>query len=203
MKKKVISSLVLGMLLVILANTAVFAETGIIDFKARDIVENPVDFIEVKFYRVAKVEVPYTYVEDAFNSFDIEDASEANIKAMAEYATNNVEPVLTKTTDQQGNFTVELETGKYLIVQSNREDDCDMQTMYISLPEITENSINYTITVKPKIDVQYGIGGDDLDLSGRLPQTGIIDLPIVILGVSGAAIFCIAWILFYTKKKVR
>ena len=206
MKKKItIISFII--LLMILMNSVVFAsETGTIKFKATDSVGNPVDDLDVKIYKVAETDLPYTHVTDDFKTFDIGDISETNIAKMEEHAINNVNPILTRTTNSNGEFTLNIETGIYLLVQSNRKEDCTMQTMFISIPEVTENGINYEITVKPKIAVEYGIGGGDDELAIKdlvLPQTGIVRLPIIILAASGIALFCISWVVFYTKKKIK
>ena len=207
MKRKVIlSSFVFSILFVFFVSSSVFAiSTGTMNFKAVDSTGTKVDNLEVKIYKVANVDNPLIFVEDSFKDFNPEDYSDVNIKKMQEYAKDNVEPILIKTTDVNGEFNLKLETGKYLLVQNNKQEDCTMQTMYVSLPETMPNSINYNVTVKPKIVVIKKIIDEDILKANDevLPQTGILDWPIVVLAVSGIAIFSISWIVFYTKKKIR
>lgn len=88
-----------------------------------------------------------------------------------------------------------------------------MQTMLIALPEITNNGVDYKITVKPKISVVDADNEGKEDIikinpaldkpQPKLPQTGVLNWPITVLTIVGLTLFGISWIVFYYKKKVR
>lgn len=98
-----------------------------------------------------------------------------------------------------------------MLVQSSREKDFTMQTMLISLPEITSDGINYEITAKPKIAAINADDEEDIiklepkpDNSERkLPSTGVLNWPVPVLATAGIVLFCTSWIIFYSKKKIK
>lgn len=213
MKKKIlVSSILLVLFILIFANQNIFAaQTGTINFKAIDSDGYEVNNLEVAVYQVAKFEDSKFIATDEFNMFDIENLSNENIVSMQEYASENLEYSLTKTTNDKGEFTLNnIEAGKYLLVQNSREDYCTMQTMFVSVPEITNTEINYEITVKPKIAVIDAYGGWEEDViepattpKSELPNTGVLNWPIPVLAITGIILFCLLWIIFYSKKKVK
>lgn len=219
MKKKIIvSSILFALLILLFAGTVFAAPTGTVQFKAIDSDGYEVDNLEVAFYKVADFEVGKFTATEEFKIFDIEDISNENIVSMQEYASENASVLLKRTTNEKGEFTLsEIEAGKYLLVQNSREDYCTMQTMFISVPEITTDTINYTITAKPKIAVIDAIGGAEEDIleptpvvpeskpnaEPELPNTGVLNWPIPVLAIAGIILFCLSWIIFYSKKKVK
>ena len=138
--------------------------------------------------------------------------SESNLENLKTYAKTNAEPLFTKTTDTTGKFTLtNLDLGTYLLVQENKTDEITMQTMLISVPELTvENGLKYEITAKPKIlnkEIvdQNNSGKTELVKDSQLPYTGVLNWPIPVLVIAGIAIFCVAWLKVYStsKKKVK
>ena len=120
--------------------------------------------------------------------------------------------MFTKITDSNGRFNLNnLELGTYLFIQENKEDEITMQTMLISVPELTtENGLKYDVTVKPKILNKEIVNKNEnqrteVAKDEQLPYTGVLNWPIPVLVVAGIAIFCVAWLKVYStsKKKVK
>ena len=217
MKKKIIlSSLIFIMLISSLIGTVSATELGTIQFVAINNTDaKAVENLEVSVYQVSKQDAQGNF-EFAFGfedcTLDVDNLSESNLENLKTYAKTNAEPLFTKTTDTTGKFTLtNLDLGTYLLVQENKTDEITMQTMLISVPELTvENGLKYEITAKPKIlnkEIvdQNNSGKTELVKDSQLPYTGVLNWPIPVLVIAGIAIFCVAWLKVYStsKKKVN
>lgn len=211
MKRKIVLiSLIVMMLILTFVNAVQAANLGKIEFIAinnsnSEVVEN----LEISVYRVSKQDEQGNFLFDiGFENceIDIDDLSEENLENLKQFAKENAEPVFTKTTDGKGKITLEnLELGMYLFVQANNEESIVMQTMLITLPELTaENGLKHELTVKPKISTVVP-KTPDVPLEDELPATGTLDWFVPVLTITGLVIFCIAWLKVYTtsKKKVN
>ena len=217
MKKKIIlSSLIFIMLIASLIGTVSATDLGTIQFVAINNTDSKaVENLEVSVYQVSKQDAQGNF-EFAFGfedcTLDVDNLSESNLENLKTYAKTNAEPLFTKTTDTTGKFTLtNLDLGTYLLVQENKTDEITMQTMLISVPELTvENGLKYEITAKPKIlnkEIvdQNNSGKTELVKDSQLPYTGVLNWPIPVLVIAGIAIFCVAWLKVYStsKKKVN
>ena len=217
MKKKIIlSSLIFIMIIASLIGTVSATELGTIQFLAINNTDaKAVENLEVSVYQVSKQDAQGNF-EFAFGfedcTLDVDNLSESNLENLKTYAKTNAEPLFTKTTDTTGKFTLtNLDLGTYLLVQENKTDEITMQTMLISVPELTvENGLKYEITAKPKIlnkEIvdQNNSGKTELVKDSQLPYTGVLNWPIPVLVIAGIAIFCVAWLKVYStsKKKVK
>ena len=217
MKKKIIlSSLIFIMLIASLIGTVSATDLGTIQFVAINNTDSKaVENLEVSVYQVSKQDAQGNF-EFAFGfedcTLDVDNLSESNLENLKTYAKTNAEPLFTKTTDTTGKFTLtNLDLGTYLLVQENKTDEITMQTMLISVPELTvENGLKYEITAKPKIlnkEIvdQNNSGKTELVKDSQLPYTGVLNWPIPVLVIAGIAIFCVAWLKVYStsKKKVK
>ena len=217
MKKKIIlSSLIFIMIIASLIGTVSATELGTIQFLAINNTDSKaVENLKVSVYQVSKQDDQGNFefasgFEDC--TLDVDNLSESNLENLKTYAKTNAEPLFTKTTDTTGKFTLtNLDLGTYLLVQENKTDEITMQTMLISVPELTvENGLKYEITAKPKIlnkEIvdQNNSGKTELVKDSQLPYTGVLNWPIPVLVIAGIAIFCVAWLKVYStsKKKVK
>ena len=157
MKKIILSSLIFIMLMVSLIGTACAASLGTIQFVAINNTDSKVvENLEISIYQVSKQDEQgnFSFAVGFENcTLNIDDLSESNLQNLKDYAKTNASPVFTKITDSNGRFNLNnLELGTYLFIQENKEDEITMQTMLISVPELTtENGLKYDVTVKPKI----------------------------------------------------
>lgn len=217
MKKKIIlSSLIFIMLIASLIGIVSATDLGTIQFVAINNTDSKaVENLEVSIYQVSKQDEQGNFeFANGFESctLDIDNLSESNLENLKTYAKTNAEPLFTKITDANGKFTLtNLDLGTYLLVQENKSDDITMQTMLISVPELTvENGLKYEVTAKPKIlnkEIvdQNNSGKTELVKDSQLPYTGVLNWPIPVLVIAGIAIFCVAWLKVYStsKKKVK
>lgn len=217
MKKKIIlSSLIFIMLIASLIGTVSATDLGTIQFVAINNTDSKaVENLEVSVYQVSKQDEQGNFefasgFEDC--TLDVDNLSESNLENLKTYAKTNAEPLFTKITDANGKFTLtNLDLGTYLLVQENKTDEITMQTMLISVPELTiENGLKYEVTAKPKIlnkEIvdQNNSGKTELVKDSQLPYTGVLNWPIPVLVIAGIAIFCVAWLKVYStsKKKVK
>lgn len=217
MKRKIIlSSLIFIMLIASLIGTVSATDLGTIQFVAINNTDSKaVENLEVSVYQVSKQDEQGNFefasgFEDC--TLDVDNLSESNLENLKTYAKTNAEPLFTKTTDTTGKFTLtNLDFGTYLLVQENKTDEITMQTMLISVPELTvENGLKYEVTAKPKIlnkEIvdQNNSGKTELVKDSQLPYTGVLNWPIPVLVIAGIAIFCVAWLKVYStsKKKVN
>lgn len=217
MKKKIIlSSLIFIMIIASLIGTVSATELGTIQFLAINNTDSKaVENLKVSVYQVSKQDDQGNFefasgFEDC--TLDVDNLSESNLENLKTYAKTNAEPLFTKTTDTTGKFTLtNLDLGTYLLVQENKTDEITMQTMLITVPELTvENGLKYEVTAKPKIlnkEIvdQNNSGKTELVKDEQLPYTGVLNWPIPVLVISGIAIFCVAWLKVYStsKKKVN
>lgn len=216
MKKIILSSLIFIILMVSLIGTACAAGLGIIQFVAINNTDSKVvENLEISIYQVSKQDEQgnFSFAVGFENcTLNIDDLSESNLQNLKDYAKTNASPVFTKTTDSNGRFNLNnLELGTYLFIQENKEDEITMQTMLISVPELTtENGLKYDVTVKPKILNKEIVDKNEnqrteVAKDEQLPYTGVLNWPIPVLVVAGIAIFCVAWLKVYStsKKKVK
>lgn len=217
MKRKIIlSSLIFIMLIASLIGTVSATDLGTIQLVAINNTDSKaVENLEVSVYQVSKQDAQGDFefasgFEDC--TLNVDNLSESNLENLKTYAKINAEPLFTKITDANGKFTLtNLNLGTYLLVQENKTDDITMQTMLISVPELTvENGLKYEVTAKPKIlnkEIvdQNNSGKTELVKDEQLPYTGILNWPIPVLVIAGIAIFCVAWLKVYStsKKKVK
>ncbi|MEI3401038.1 MAG: hypothetical protein V8R51_01170 [Clostridia bacterium] len=216
MKKIILSSLIFIMLMVSLIGTACAASLGTIQFVAINNTDSKVvENLEISIYQVSKQDEQgnFSFAVGFENcTLNIDDLSESNLQNLKDYAKTNASPVFTKITDSNGRFNLNnLELGTYLFIQENKEDEITMQTMLISVPELTtENGLKYDVTVKPKILNKEIVNKNEnqrteVAKDEQLPYTGVLNWPIPVLVVAGIAIFCVAWLKVYStsKKKVK
>lgn len=216
MKKIILSSLIFIMLMVSLIGTACAASLGTIQFVAINNTDSKVvENLEISVYQVSKQDEQgnFSFAVGFENcTLNIDDFSESNLQNLKDYAKTNASPVFTKTTDSNGRVNLNnLELGTYLFIQENKEDEITMQTMLISVPELTtENGLKYDVTVKPKILNKEIVDKNENQRTEvvkdeQLPYTGVVNWPIPVLVVAGIAIFCVAWLKVYStsKKKVK
>ena len=216
MKKIILSSLIFIMLMVSLIGTACAASLGTIQFVAINNTDSKVvENLEISIYQVSKQDEQgnFSFAVGFENcTLNIDDLSESNLQNLKDYAKTNASPVFTKITDSNGRFNLNnLELGTYLFIQENKEDEITMQTMLISVPELTtENGLKYDVTVKPKIlnkEIENKNENQTTEVAKdeQLPYTGVLNWPIPVLVVAGIAIFCVAWLKVYStsKKKVK
>ena len=216
MKKIILSSLIFIMLIVSLIGTVCATSSGMIQFVAINNTDSKaVENLEISVYQVSKQDEQgnFSFAVGFENcALNIDDLSEDNLQNLKDYAKTNVSPVFTKTTDSNGRFSLNnLELGTYLFIQENKSDEITMQTMLISVPELTtENGLKYDVTVKPKILNKEIVDKNEeqkveVVKDEQLPYTGVLNWPIPVLVIASIAIFCIAWLKVYStsKKKVK
>lgn len=216
MKKIILSSLIFIMLMVSLIGTVCAASLGTIQFVAINNTDsNAVENLEISVYQVSKQDEQGNFsLSVGFENctLNIDDFSESNLQNLKDYAKTNASPMFTKVTDLNGRFNLNnLELGTYLFIQENKENEITMQTMLISVPELTtENGLKYDVTVKPKILNKEIVDKNEnqrteVAKDEQLPYTGVLNWPIPVLVVVGIAIFCVAWLKVYStsKKKVK
>ena len=209
MKKKIVLiSFIFAIVILSIVNPVHAENLGKINFVAiNNTNSEPVEGLEVSVYQVSSQDTNGNFIleEDFENcNIDINDLSEENLENLKNFAKENAETVFTKSTNEKGKFTLEnLELGTYLFVQQNQTETIIMQTMIITIPELTtENGLKYEITVKPKIN-EVAHGGEDIPLEDELPSTGTLDWIVPILAIAGLVIFCIAWLKAYTTSKKK
>lgn len=210
MKKKIVICSTIFALFIIFCSTLVLAQTtGTINFSAVCESEK-ISNMEVAIYKIGVLNNDkFEFTQDfADCNLDKDDLSEENIKRFEEFAINNVTKKEIKTTDSNGRFKqAEMELGTYLLVQNNRKDYCTMQTMLINIPEVTsDGETNYIVNAEPKISLQkLDEKKEDNTIieEPNLPYTGTLGWLVSVLAVSGIVIFAVAWIVFYSKKKVK
>lgn len=214
MKKIILSSLIFIMLMVSLIGTACAASLGTIQFVAINNTDSKVvENLEISIYQVSKQDEQgnFSFAVGFENcTLNIDDLSESNLQNLKDYAKTNASPVFTKITDSNGRFNLNnLELGTYLFIQENKEDEITMQTMLISVPELTtENGLKYDVTVKPKILNKEIVNKNEnqrteVAKDEQLPYTGVLNWPIPVLVVAGIAIFCVAWLKVYSTSKKK
>lgn len=211
MKKKIILiSLILVIAILSMINPVQAESFGKINFTAiNNVTSEPVENLEVLVYQVSCQDENGNFMfEQEFKNcnIDINNLSEENLENLKSFAKENVTPLFTQKTNKNGKFTLEnLNLGTYLFVQQNQTEAITMQTMLITIPELTvENGLKYEISVKPKIsDVAHG--GEDIPIEEELPSTGTLDWIVPVLAITGVVIFSISWLKAYTtsKKKVN
>lgn len=154
-----------------------------------------------------------------FSDYDCEweklSASQLRDKA-AEIALmiNSKDYVDIKTTDKQGHACFNLkETGLYLVVRTKTANsDVLFDAYIISVPQIINGQIIYNVTSAPKLvktksennssDKNNYIGNKELTGNGtRLPQTGQIILPMLLLAGFGFLMIIIGLYLLKSGKK--
>lgn len=211
MKKKIVLiNLIFAIVMLAFVGSVSATNSGTIKFVATNNSNGePIRNLEVSVYQVTKKdEDGNSLFEIGFENckIDIDDLSEENLENLKNFAKSNAEPLFTKITDENGNIALEnLELGRYLLVQEDNLDSVIMQTMLISLPELTvENGLKYEITAKPKINEVIPEVPDN-PLEDTLPATGTLDWLVPVLAIAGLVIFCLAWLKVYTtsKKKVN
>lgn len=222
-KKQVVKfiSFIVICLMLILPSMVSYAtvETGSINFFA---VENEtkenISNLSVNIYQIGvkneQGDFEYSAGFEGSN-LDIDTLTEENINTIKEYAIQNAEPIETKVTDSNGEFTISnLQEGAYLFVQASNTDEYTMQTMLVQIPEIdTDGNSNYTITAKPKIE---RISQEELEAENSvadtstlsstqstLPYTGVLNWPVPVLVVVAIVLFCIGWIRLYINSKKK
>ena len=210
-KKMILINLIFIIFIALLSGTVNAATTGTIDFKAINnssgtVVEN----LQVSIYQVKKQD--NEGVMQFVNGFesctiDTNNLSQDNIDNLKIYAKSNAQPLFVKTTDSNGNFNLtNLDLGIYLLVQENNTDEITMQTMVITIPELTvENGLKYEVIAKPKIvNTEKTIVKEEIK-DKVLPYTGTLDWLVPTLSIIGIIIFAIAWLKVYStsKKKVN
>ena len=210
MKKKIVLiSLILVMATLLLMGSVRAENLGTINFDAIKSTDGePVENLEVSVYKVSKKdEYGNILFEIGFENckIDIDDLSGENIERIKTFAKTNAEPLFIETTGTNGKFVLEnLELGTYLLVQNNNLETVTMQTMLITVPELTvEHGLKYEITAKPKIN-EVSPEEPEIPVEDELPATGTLDWLVPILVAAGLLIFCIAWLKVYatSKKKV-
>lgn len=214
MKKKIILiSLIFVIFITALTGSVNAANVGKIEFIAiNNSNSKPVENLEISIYQV-KVKNDNGNFEFA-QGFEqckiaLDNLSESNLSNLADFAKANAEPILKETTNSNGEFILaELELGMYLLVQENKTESVTMQTMLITIPELTvENGLKYEITAKPKIvdKVNEEIPSEEPIEDETLPATGTLDWLVPVLAVAAIVIFCLAWLKVYSnsKKKVK
>lgn len=189
---------------------------GMIQFVAINNTDSKeIEELEVSIYQVSKRDEQGNFeFATGFEkcTLDTDNLSESNLENLKIYARRNATPLFTKITDTNGKFILtNLDLGTYLFVQENKTDDITMQTMLISVPELTvENGLKYEVTAKPKILNKEIVDNNEsskteLVKDEELPYTGVLNWPIPVLVITGIAIFCVAWLKIYctSKKKVK
>lgn len=216
MKKIILSSLTFIMLMVSLIGTVCATSSGLIQFVAINNTDSKaVENLEISVYQVSKQDEQgnFSFAVGFENcTLNINDLSEVNLQNLKDYAKTNANPVFKKITDSSGKFNLNnLDLGTYLFIQENKLDEITMQTMLISVPELTtENGLRYDVTVKPKILNKEIVDKNEeqkveMVKDEQLPYTGVLNWPIPVFAIASIAIFCVAWLKVYStsKKKVK
>ena len=213
MSKKILSIICVVILIVLLQINVYALETGNFYFNAiNNTNSEPVSELKVAVYKIAEQLENGEFVFSAgFESCDlnINDLTESNIEAFKSYAIQNAELAFEKTTDSNGKFSLEnVSLGVYLFVQNSKTEDYKMQTMLVTIPELTEEKgLEYSLTVKPKIVTieKEIVSNPPIVTDTTLPYTGVLNWPVPVLVILGIIVFCIGWLKFYTssKKKVN
>lgn len=211
--KMILISLIFVLFMGLFQITSNAATVGNIYFKAINNKDSqPIANLEVSVYQVG--------IKDEDNNFefaeqfkdckiDIDDLSETNLENLKSYAKQHATPLISKTTDADGNFELEnIDLGVYLFVQENETEKFTMQTMLVTVPDLTaESGLQYDITVKPKIINKKIVDDNDPKIidDPTLPYTGVFTWQVPALVIAGIIIFCIAWLKVYSssKKKVN
>ena len=213
MKKKTILSSLVFILIILLFAVQVYAtDTGTINFIAVNNSDSTaIEGLEIAIYQVSYTESNNFNWSTGFEdcTIDLDSLTEETISELKTYAEENAEPIFTYTTDENGEFSIaNLELGNYLLVQANKTDEYTMQTILVTIPELTsENGLQYEITAKPKIVSNSTISESSTELvtDSEIPYTGVLNWPIPILVAVGLVVFCIAWLKVFSnsKKKVN
>lgn len=211
--KSILSILIIFVLIVLLQVNSNAVEVGKFYFNAiNNTNSEPVPELTVSVYQIGvQIENDEFVLSPNFEKcgLSINDLTEKNIEAFKSYAIQNAEPTFTKTTDSNGRFSLtDVTLGVYLFVQDSKTEDYTMQTMLVTIPELTEeNGLVYELTVKPKIVAVEKTAEVVVPpvTDTTLPYTGVLNWPVPVLVIIGIIIFCIGWLSFYTnsKKKVN
>lgn len=211
MKKKTILSSLVFILIILLFAVQVYAtDTGTINFIAVNNSDSTaIEGLEIAIYQVSYTESNNFNWSTGFEdcTIDLDSLTEETISELKTYAEENAEPIFTYTTDENGEFSIaNLELGNYLLVQANKTDEYTMQTILVTIPELTsENGLQYEITAKPKIVSNSTISESSTELvtDSEIPYTGVLNWPIPILVAVGLVVFCIAWLKVFSNSKKK
>lgn len=103
----------------------------------------------------------------------------------------------------QVTFT-QIPNGLYVVVQTD-EDACDdflpINPFLISMPQYTADGYVYNINCAPKVALVPKETEPSLPDSPEPPQTGDRPLPILLMLVSGTAIFILGWYPGYKRRR--
>ena len=218
MKKKILktilSNLILVLLICLLQVNTYATTSGKIYFKAvNNTTAQPVAELKVSIYQIGiKNDEGKFVLSEGFQNctLNFDNLTESNIENIKLFAKQNAKPVYTQTTDANGKFNLSnLNLGLYLCVQDSNTDQYTMQTMLVSVPELSsQNGLEYEVTVKPKIvniekKTENTATIPQKVTDEKLPYTGVLNWPIPILVILGIIIFCIGWLKFYTEPKKK
>lgn len=108
-----------------------------------------------------------------------------------------------KTTDSRGKAVFELaEAGLYLVVRTATQNaDITFDAYLISVPQYSNGEINYDVVSSPKFGVGHIKEEITPDNGGRLPQTGQLHLPVIILAAAGVGMITVGIRLMRSGKK--
>lgn len=210
-KKMILINLIFIIFIELLCRTVNAVTTGTIIFTAiNNSSDTVVENLQVSIYQVKKQDKEgVMQFSDGFENCTINtnNLSQDNIDNLKIYAKSNAQPVVVKTTDSNGKFNLtNLDLGIYLLVQESNNEDITMQTMLITIPELTiENGLKYEVIAKPKIvNTEKPIIKEEIK-DTVLPYTGTLDWLVPVLAITGIIVFAIAWLKVYStsKKKVN
>lgn len=214
--KVLITSLIFVLCICVFQSTVKAETLGTISFKALNNKDTKlIQNLQVSIYQVQirNENGSFEYTKGFKDcNLNLNDLSESNLEKLKTYANQNAEPMYTKTTDKQGRFELtSLSLGVYLFVQQNKTEEYTMQTMLVTIPELTtQNGLEYNLDVVPKIIDKETVdennqNKDILVDDENLPYSGVLSWPVPVLVILAIAIFCIAWLQVYTnnKKKIK
>ena len=100
----------------------------------------------------------------------------------------------------------DLQLGLYLLIQNEAADGYNKADPFlVSVPMLEEGVYIYNVDASPKVELEKASEPDKPKPSrptgSKLPQTGQLNWPVLVLAASGLTLFAIGWILRFGKRR--